>query len=231
LLRIFINHFLSLLARSPLHLDTVGEGTEEDGGGAAAEGYDAAGPQGEEAEAPRFGAREVEEARKMIERLIVRTEAALNKHHDAKKRMLAQENRALSDAVAQNASAVALTGACAARQEKMPWSVLWAVVYCIFMFLRLVAGGLGGLAKISTMELIKETVDQEEQSDLEELYFLWDEAIQLYEIEEFPGDYEVISSDYCCRIPLRVAYRLGSNAGNDFAFERCVVLWCCDRRS
>jgi hypothetical protein len=102
--------FLSLLARSPLHLDTVGEGTEEDGGAAAAEGYDAAGPQSEEAEAPRFGAREVEEARKMIERLIVRTEAALNKHHDAKKRMLAQENRALSDAVAQNASAVALTG-------------------------------------------------------------------------------------------------------------------------
>jgi hypothetical protein len=79
----------------------------------------------------------------------------------------------------------------------------------------LVAGGLGGLAKISTMELIKETVDQEEQSDLEELYFLWDEAIQLYEIEEFPGDYEVVSSDYCCLIPRRVACRLGSNVGND----------------
>lgn len=41
------------------------------------------------------------------------------------------------------------------------------------------------------MELIKETVDVEEQRDLEELYFLWDEAIQLYELEEFPGDYEV----------------------------------------
>jgi hypothetical protein len=90
-----------------------------------------------------------------------------------------------------------------------------AVVYCISMFLRLVAGGLGGLAKISTMELIKETVDQEEQSDLEELYFLWDEAIQLYEIEEFPGDYEVVFSDYCCLIPRRVACRLGSNVGND----------------
>ena len=46
---------------------------------------------------------------------------------------------------------------------------------------------MGELSKITTMELIKETVDEEEKKDLEELYFLWDEAIQLYEIEEFPG--------------------------------------------
>jgi hypothetical protein len=45
------------------------------------------------------------------------------------------------------------------------------------------------------MELIKETVDIEEQNDLEELYFLWDEAIQLYELEEFPGDYEVSAAN------------------------------------
>ena len=50
-----------------------------------------------------------------------------------------------------------------------------------------------GLNKISTMELIKETVDIEEQNDLEELYFLWDEAIQLYELEEFPGDYDELN--------------------------------------
>jgi hypothetical protein len=66
----------------------------------------------------------------------------------------------------------------------------------------------GGLAKISTMELIKETVDIEEQNDLEELYFLWDEAIQLYELEEFPGDYEVSA--------------WGGDVGN--ACMRCV--WC-----
>lgn len=59
----------------------------------------------------------------------------------------------------------------------------------VFSFFLGVIGS--GLAKISTMELIKETVDKEEQNDLEELYFLWDEAIQLYEMEEFPGDYEV----------------------------------------
>ncbi len=47
-----------------------------------------------------------------------------------------------------------------------------------------------GLKKISTMELIKETVDEEERQDLEELYYLWDEAITLYENEEFPGNYE-----------------------------------------
>ena len=46
---------------------------------------------------------------------------------------------------------------------------------------------MGELTKITTMELIKETVDDEEKKDLEELYFLWDEAIQLYELEEFPG--------------------------------------------
>jgi hypothetical protein len=46
------------------------------------------------------------------------------------------------------------------------------------------------LNKISTMDLIKETVDEEERQDLEELYYLWDEAITLYESEEFPGDYQ-----------------------------------------
>jgi hypothetical protein len=59
----------------------------------------------------------------------------------------------------------------------------------------LVSGTGAGLVKISTMELIKETVDEEERQDLEELYYLWDEAITLYENEEFPGDYEELNSE------------------------------------
>jgi hypothetical protein len=46
----------------------------------------------------------------MIERLITRTELALNKHHNAKKNMIAQENKALAQAIAQSSSSVALTG-------------------------------------------------------------------------------------------------------------------------
>jgi hypothetical protein len=41
----------------------------------------------------------------------------------------------------------------------------------------------------------KETVDKDEQNDLEELYLLWDEAIQLFESEEFPGDYDQLNKD------------------------------------
>lgn len=52
-----------------------------------------------------------------------------------------------------------------------------------------------GLTKISTMELIKETVDEEEQKDLEDLFHLWDEAINLYETEQFPGDYEKLNNE------------------------------------
>ena len=135
-----------------------GEGEEEEG-----EGYDV-----DENGMRRFPAQDVEEAAKMIARLIERTELALNKHHNAKINMIAQENKSLAEAIALNSSSVALTAA-------------------------LNSGGGGGLAKISTMELIKETVDKEEQNDLEELYFLWDEAIQLYELEEFPGDYELLN--------------------------------------
>lgn len=50
-----------------------------------------------------------------------------------------------------------------------------------------------GISKINTMDLIRETVDTDEQNDLEELYLLWDEAIQLYEMEQFPGDYEKLN--------------------------------------
>ena len=113
----------------------------------------------EEEEGGRFPEQDMEEARKMIERLVERTELALNKHHHAKINMIAQNSKAM-EAATLNSSSVAL---------------------------------LGGLNKISTMELIKETVDIEEQNDLEELYFLWDEAIQLYELEEFPGDYEQLN--------------------------------------
>lgn len=50
-----------------------------------------------------------------------------------------------------------------------------------------------GLNRIATMELLKETVDDEEQKDLEDLYLLWDEAILLYEQEEFPADYSELN--------------------------------------
>lgn len=50
-----------------------------------------------------------------------------------------------------------------------------------------------GLNKISTMELIKQNVDEEEIQDLEDLFHLWDEAIYLYEEETFPGDYLQLS--------------------------------------
>lgn len=127
-------------APTPKHFDAIGEEVEESG--------------------PRFAEQDMEEARRMIARLIKRTEEALNKHHNTKVKMIEQENQALATAIAQNSSSVALVG---------------------------------GIGKISTMELIKETVDIEEQNDLEELYFLWDEAIQLYELEEFPGDYEQLN--------------------------------------
>lgn len=52
-----------------------------------------------------------------------------------------------------------------------------------------------GLSKIATMDLIKETVDEEEQKDLEDLFHLWDEAIHLYEQEQFPGDYEKLNNE------------------------------------
>ena len=38
-------------------------------------------------------------------------------------------------------------------------------------------------------------MDQEERDELQELYLLWDEAIHLYEAEEFPGDYEQLNKD------------------------------------
>lgn len=50
-----------------------------------------------------------------------------------------------------------------------------------------------GLNKIATMDLMKETADEEEVQDLEDLFHLWDEAILLYEQEEFPGDYEILN--------------------------------------
>lgn len=64
----------------------------------------------DEEQGMRFTDEDVEEARKMIERLIERTELALNKHHNAKISMIAQENKALAEAIALNSSAVALGG-------------------------------------------------------------------------------------------------------------------------
>jgi hypothetical protein len=43
--------------------------------------------------------------------------------------------------------------------------------------------------------VLKETVDHAERDELQELYLLWDEAIHLYESEEFPGDYEFLNQD------------------------------------
>lgn len=101
--------------------ESGGEQEAEAGG----EGGDGFGDEGEEEEGARFGAEDVEEARKMIERLIVRTELALNKHHNAKKRLLAQQQdgQALADAIALNSSAVALTGTSAVQRHSGHCSV------------------------------------------------------------------------------------------------------------
>eukprot|EP01037_Dinobryon_pediforme_P039225 gene39225-47700_t len=49
--------------------------------------------------------------------------------------------------------------------------------------------------RFTSFRVLKETVDQEERDELQELYLLWDEAIHLYEAEEFPGDYEQLNKD------------------------------------
>eukprot|EP01033_Poteriospumella_lacustris_P015768 gene15768-11288_t len=50
-----------------------------------------------------------------------------------------------------------------------------------------------GLNKVNTMDLMKQTADEDEIQDMEDLFHLWDEAILLYEQEEFPGDYELLN--------------------------------------
>ena len=104
--------------RSPLHPDGLdmsldGTGTadlpiNEEGG--ASGGEEGGTWEEDEEQGMRFTDEDVEEARKMIERLIERTELALNKHHNAKISMIAQENKALAEAIALNSSAVALGG-------------------------------------------------------------------------------------------------------------------------
>lgn len=116
-----------------------------------------AGPNGQ-----KFDPIMVEEARITIERLQVRTEAALNKFHQAKKSLYEQlqtsGNKSTHNLL--NSSTSSLTS---------------------------------GLVKVSTMELMKQAVDVDEQKDLEDLFHLWDDAIQLYEKEEFPGNYEQLN--------------------------------------
>jgi len=143
-------------------------GEEGEGEGLLADGDDD--EEGEGSEEGGFNEFDIEAAALMISRLIERTEAALNKHHHAKKALVAQEAAALESAI-ESAASDSSGGNLAGMLNNTA----------------------GGLAKISTMELIKETVDKEEQKELEEMYFLWDEAIQLYEIEEFPGDYEELN--------------------------------------
>eukprot|EP00981_Chlorochromonas_danica_P004747 scaffold954_cov173-Ochromonas_danica.AAC.33 len=121
----------------------------------------------------RFDPELVREAKKMISQLQIRTEAALNKHHQAKKTLFEQlqANKSsphLRQLLNANASTSSLSS---------------------------MATSPHGLAKISTMELMKQTVDIDEQKDLEDLFHLWDDAIQLYEKEEFPGDYEELNID------------------------------------
>jgi hypothetical protein len=114
----------------------------------------------------RFDPNDVEEAAKMIRHLHTRTELALSKHHHAKKNLTMQH--ILSQPSTTNVLHKVSSGG--------------------------PSSGASILNKISTMDLIKETVDADEQTDLEELYLLWDEAIQLYELEEFPGDYEQLNA-------------------------------------
>lgn len=108
----------------------------------------------------------IEEAKKMISRLQVRTEAALSKHHQAKKTLFEQLQ------AGRSASAMNMLAHSASNSSVS-----------------------GGLVKVSTMELMRQTVDVEEQKDLEDLFHLWDDAIQLYEREDFPGDYELLNAE------------------------------------
>jgi hypothetical protein len=156
----------------------------------------------------------IEEAKKMISRLQQRTELALNKHSSAAKsiteqqtmanrsQMIFQENsknQTINNIIHQynlshqqaggggaGGGASSANGSMLNLQKRAPFgsnnSMMSSAV-----------GGGKGLNKITTMELMKETVDEEERQDLEELYYLWDEAIALYESEEFPGDYDELN--------------------------------------
>jgi hypothetical protein len=158
----------------------------------------------------------IEEAKKMISRLQQRTELALNKHSSAAKsiteqqklanrsQMIFQENsknQTINNIIHQynlshqqaggggaGGSASSAAGSVLNLQNRAPFGSNNS------MMSSAVGGGKGGLNKITTMELMKETVDEEERQDLEELYYLWDEAIALYESEEFPGDYDELNT-------------------------------------
>ena len=124
--------------RSPLHPDGLdmsldGTGTadlpinEEGGGGSGEEGGTW---EEDEEQGMRFTDEDVEEARKMIERLIERTELALNKHHNAKISMIAQENKALAEAIALNSSAVALGG-----EDFIGAITVYRYIYCVYRYI------------------------------------------------------------------------------------------------
>lgn len=49
--------------------------------------------------------------------------------------------------------------------------------------------------KFTSFKVLRETIDPEEQDDLENLYLLWDEAIQLFEDGQFPGDQDDLMND------------------------------------
>lgn len=133
----------------------------------------------------------VHEAAKMIARLQERTELALNKHHEASKshyeqqRLLLLHQQKHGGGSGSNPS----SSSSALNVLKPAGSFTGSASASFFNS----ALHLPGLTKIGTMELMKRTADEDEIRDLEDLFHLWDEAILLYEQEEFPGDYQALN--------------------------------------
>lgn len=156
----------NLSATDPAKREGSGRGPDDGLGASSGRWGDGDQLDREEGGRPKFDEETVEEARRTINRLQTRTEAALNKFHQAKRSLMEQ------------LQASGNTRSSANLMSSSTSSLL---------------GGGGGLVKVSTMELMKHAVDVDEQKDLEDLFHLWDDAIQLYEKEEFPGDYEVLN--------------------------------------
>ncbi len=167
----------------------------------------------------RFTDEMIEEARKMISRLQQRTELALNKHSKATKQIFEQQKQQLLTQTKAAIGAVGTGGVTiTSTSSATPPTEISAPALALSpstmnLLTTKLAGASSssqnlslmnastntlsklGLSKIATMDLIKETVDEEEQKDLEDLFHLWDEAIHLYEQEQFPGDYEKLNNE------------------------------------
>lgn len=171
-----------------------GEGTTEDGGlvmaGSSMDMMD-----GEYGDYPpyspggtmsRFDPRDVAEATAMIARLVERTELAMRKHHLAKVTLNSSMAKAMAGVESAFSNQHADTPQSPLLGELPPSSEE-------FVESAKKAQSETALKNITTMDVIKDTADEDERNDLEELFLLWDEAIKLYEVEEFPGDPEKLN--------------------------------------